>query len=241
MKQSPRKKKIILSYNNRFLVGLITALLFVFMAFEYTSVKSYEKKPPERPKSIVDELIYPPITLRKEIKEPPKPKSAKTPEIKVVKKLSKPKTKAIEPKPKKTASKFVIDPNFYGMGEEKFDEPEFIPNSVIEVFPHTNACADLSGEALKECSRLDISNKIKERFNTPEILKDIGGKQGVLMVFTINEKGLIEDIKVKQSTHESMAKAAKNAIKKLPQMTPPSHHGRKVKMTLEVPVVVDFK
>lgn len=209
------------------------------MAFEYTVERNNILVFPEMKKILVDELIYPPITLRKEKLEPPKAAKTNSPEIKIVKQIIEPIPEPIDPKPVELIEN--IDPTFYGMDDETIDEPEFIPSMVIEVFPHTNACAGLSGEALKACSQLDISNKIKERFKTPEILKDIGGKQGVLMAFTINEYGLIEDIKVKQQTHKSMGIAAQEAIKKLPQMTPPSHHGRKVKMTLEVPVIVDFK
>jgi protein TonB len=240
MSKLPQKTPKFLDFRGRFLVGLILSLSLVLMAFEYTVERSndYTFGNP-----IVDHdgEELPPITLRKEVPEKPQPKpETKTNQIKIVENLPPEKPIEKEPKPKETEP-FEFNPESYGMNiPEKLDEAE-LPRSSVEVFPHTNACAGLEGEELKNCSLQDIVNMIKERFVVPEILNDIGGRQGAEMSFIINEEGSVEQIETVQETHTEMGKASKAAISKLPTFVPPSHHGKKVKLIIKVPIVVSIK
>ncbi|MEX2379105.1 MAG: energy transducer TonB [Vicingaceae bacterium] len=240
MKTPIQKSPKLLNFANRLLIGFVITLFVVFTAFEYTIERSLPKIETERGTPIEDDFL-PPITIRKvdEVKKPEPPKQ-KTPEMKIVEKIVK--TETIEKPDEKIESQvdINIDKNYYGMGEEIIDEDE-PPRSSVEIFPHTAACAGLHGEALKACSMQDIVNHIKKSIEIPEILKDIGGSHGANMIFVINELGKVEQIRVDQQTHKSMGEAAKKAIEKLPQMTPPSQHGQAVSLTVTVPVVVDIQ
>lgn len=238
MKNSAPKNQLstkLLNFSNRILIGFVLALFFVFTAFEYTLEKN-TFTPKNDEVVTTDDGYLPPITIRKveDVKKPAPPKQ-KTPEIKIVEKIEK--TALTEKAEDPSDVKVDIDKNYFGMGEEIIDEKE-LPRSSVEIFPHTANCAGLKGEALKACSMQDIVNHIKKSIEIPEILKDIGGRQGANMTFVINEEGKVEQIKVEQQTHKSMGDAAKKAIEKLPQMTPPSQHGQAVPLSVTVPVVV---
>lgn len=241
MKRNPSQKEKILSYSNRMLIGLSISLAFVFMAFEYTSIKTNKTFSYQPEVKIVDELELPPFRIEKKKLTPPEPKQ-NTDQMKIVDEL-KPKeiieVEPIKPKELKSTSTIDINPDLYFPKEKVVEENH--PRSSVEVFPHTNNCKGLEGDALKDCSMRDLVNLIKKEFKTPGILKEIGGRQGALMSFIINQDGEVEEIKVVQETHSSMGKAAANAIKKLPSMTPPSHHGKKVKLIIEVPIVVNLR
>ncbi|MAC96373.1 MAG: hypothetical protein CMC96_12835 [Flavobacteriales bacterium] len=239
MKNSIENKSRILNFTNRLLIGFVIALFVVFTAFEYTIVKSIPVSEGDEICAIKDDDFLPPITIRKveEVKKP-KPPKQKSPDLTIVKDIEKlkPSDKPIE----KVNAATVIDKNYFGMGEEIIDEVE-PPRSSVEIFPHTENCAGLNGEALKACSLQDIVNHIKREIEIPEILKEIGGRHGANMTFVINNEGKVEQIKVDRQTHRSMGEAAKKAIEKLPQMTPPSQHGQAVSLIVTVPVVVSIQ
>lgn len=242
MKNLTEIKSRILNFTNRLLIGLVIALFVVFTAFEYTIVKSVPVSEGDEICVLKDDDFLPPITIRKveEVKKP-KPPKQKGPDITIVKDIEKPKPtdKPTEPI-EKVNTATVIDKNYFGMGEEIIDEVE-PPRSSVEIFPHTENCAGLNGEALKACSLQDIVNHIKREIEIPEILKEIGGRHGANMTFVINNEGKVEQIKVDRQTHRSMGEAAKKAIEKLPQMTPPSQHGQAVSLIVTVPVVVSIQ
>ena len=115
------------------------------------------------------------------------------------------------------------------------------PYTSVQVFAHYDNCKGLVNDELKACGMLSIRNEIQKRFKVTPQLKDIGGRQGVLMEIIIDESGEVEGIKTLQKTTVAMEEATKQAIHRLPKMNPAQQQGRNVRLRIEVPVVLSLK
>jgi len=96
------------------------------------------------------------------------------------------------------------------------------------------------GEESKNCSRLDIVNRINKQFRVSPQLQDINRNQAALMSFIVDEKGNIHSIKALQATSKAMAEDCKKAIERLPRMNPALQQGRPVSLQMEIPIRVSF-
>ena len=230
-------------FANRFLTGLIVALSLALTAFEWTSwttepTVGFKVERTDNPEEILPPITYQVDKLKKVQSKKP------SDQMSIVEVFSKPDPAPIdEPEPVEPAVEPLapIDPNYFG--EAHFDEVvEDIIHENVQVFAHYKTCEGLMGEALKSCSVQDIQQRIFNNFKTTPQLKEIGGKQGALMSFVVDQEGKITEIKVVQSTNKAMAKAAKKAIENLPNVDfPANQQGRKVALRVEVPIVFNLK
>lgn len=244
MKNPNHKREVRFPFAQRFLTGLIIALNLSLTAFEWTSVKINPDIPEIEVDSTYfdDDLILPPITHRKEKIRELKPK-APTPEFIVV---DKPTPEVVEPTVDETPTdNKSTDDNtskvkFIDYAEDTNYNPELENKvyTVVEIFAHYDKCAELRGDELQNCSELSIVNEVKRRFKVTEQMKSIGGNQAALMSFVIDKEGNISNIRTVQSQNKYVAKAAKKAIEKLPQMNPAMQQGRAVALRVQIPIVV---
>lgn len=244
MKRSPHKKnQRFLGQSQRFLIGLLIAMSMVHLAFEWKTEEviivgdEYEWKGPrtEDDEPVLISLATPPPR--------PKPKPERNNgQIEIVKEFEKNVEKPEEYKDD-SFEEFEFDPDQYG-GDEHADlgiENHPKPVNQIEIYPHTANCIGLVDKEMEECSKREIMRLVKDRMNTPDILRDIGSKQGVLMKFTIGKNGLVRDVEILQSTHPALAKEASRALRSLPELNPAMQNGMPVSLSMEVPIVLDFK
>ena len=235
-----RNENKIMGANNRFLIGLIVALSFTLVAFEWTSTRTYEGFTYDpKPMGEKDPEVLLPIFPRKDL-ERPKPK-VEGPDMKIVEDIFK-KDLPKEELKKEEHIDLTFDPDIYG-GEEILPEENhpYVDFKKMEIYPHTNACIGLEGEAMKSCSQEEIIRLVKTRIKIPEILFDIGGKQGVQVEFTVNKNGEIEDVNVLQQTNKQLAVAATKTIMELPRLNPAVQNGMPVPMRITLPIVIDIR
>ena len=236
------------NFTNRFLTGLTIALAFTLTAFEWTTVSIHEIDRENPDITYYDDEELPPITYTPEKPAkplPPKPHPSPTPVID----LSKPKPDPIPTPPiddkgidnNDLLDKF--DPTLYGHGDDhNYDkiEDKIYDFFSIQVFAHYDNCSNLSGDALRDCSQLEIVKRIKKNFRISEQLKDAGGKQIAQIGFIIDKEGNIHSVEVIASTSKAMGRDAVKAIKKLPKMNPAQQQGRNVALQLKIPITVEI-
>lgn len=228
---------------NRFLSGLVIALALTLTAFEWTTVTTAPIFDYSTPYSNDIEEMLPPVTYQMDKVEKIQAKkptdkfeivavlSDPTPDLKDDPTLNKPAVNPLAP----------IDPGFFG--KDHFDNPDGnVPYEKVQVFAHYKKCSGLTGEALQACSQQDIQQRIINNFRTPPQLKAIGGKQGALVSFVVDNVGNITEVTVKQSTSQPMAKAAIEAVESLPKMDfPANQQGKDVALRMSIPIVLNLK
>jgi len=83
-----------------------------------------------------------------------------------------------------------------------------------------------------------VTEIVKDNFNQKIVEHlNLKGKQRIFTQFKINEKGFVEDIKVRPSTHPELEKEAKRVIKLLPQFKPGKQGGKNIATIHTLPIV----
>ena len=232
-------------FMNRFLSGLVIALALTLTAFEWTTVTT-EERPENLPTRTNDiEEMLPPITYRPDEARKVLPEKP-TDQVTIVEEIFTTKPEPIPAKNEPATNTApvelplpVFNPGHYG--EEPEVDEDIIYESV-QVFAHYKKCSGLTGSELQACSQQDIQQRIFKNFRTPQQLKAIGGKQGALVSFVVDNLGNITEVTVKQSTSKAMAKAATKAVESLPKMDfPANQQGRDVALRMSIPIVLNLK
>ncbi|MDX5404704.1 MAG: energy transducer TonB [Bacteroidota bacterium] len=218
-----------------FWVGLVIALFLVLLAFQWRTYYQLKLNDPVALSTLVEEDPIP-----QTFREPEKKKSI----------VSDPKPgdeepgKEVEPEPKKIA---VID---FG-SEDGTDSLDHIPNIRIQddepipVFDVANkpifpGCEDEMGEdARLACMNLKMREFINKEATYPEVARTLRTQEKIYVSFVIGTDGEVQDVKIARGTDESLKSEAMRVIRKLPKMKPAMQAGRKVPVTLTIPV--DFK
>ena len=169
-----------------------------------------------------------------------KPKSP-TPEIEIVKTLS-PEIKD-EPVNEPTTAEQPATPEIntnidYGPNNNYTETEADRVHIVVEIFAHYDECKELRGVELQTCSQLSIKNRVARLFRVTEQMKYVGGNQSVLVSFVIDKEGNVTNIETVQTQNKYVAKAAKKAIEKLPQLNPAMQQGKIVSLLVQIPITV---
>lgn len=112
-----------------------------------------------------------------------------------------------------------------------------VPFAVIESVPIFPGCEGLAtNKERKECMSKVISQFVNENFDTG-LAKDLGlsGVNRVYVQFKISELGEIVDVKAR-APHPDLQAEAEKVIKKLPDMQPGEHDGKKVGVLYALPI-----
>ena len=219
-------------------LGLLLALIFAFVALEFTTIKTVtslnEKIPTDNQKFIADvgtiniERPEVPKTeiIRQDIPIPNEPVTPNNPLID-------------KPEWNNTLNPPVDNPS-EGIGiievvtpEDVNENVEFIKIEQVPVFP---GCEGLDNEASKKCFNKKISEFIVKRFdiNIANELQ-LNGKQIIVSRFTIDKTGNITDIKIR-APHKKLEKEAQRLIEGLPTMTPGKQRLRPVNVIYTLPI-----
>jgi protein TonB len=121
------------------------------------------------------------------------------------------------------------------MGEAE-EIVEDVPFAVIEDVPIFPGCQG-NKEELRNCFSEKISEHIHKQFKV-SLASDLNlsaGKKRIFTMFTINQKGAIEDIKVK-APHPRLEKEGFRVVNSLPKFTPGKQRGVPVKVRYAVPI-----
>ncbi|MFV0249020.1 MAG: energy transducer TonB [Tenacibaculum sp.] len=114
---------------------------------------------------------------------------------------------------------------------------EKIPFNLVEEIPLFPKCEKEPLIKQAKCFDEQMSKHILNQFNYPEEAIEKGIEGRVLVQFTINKLGAIEDIKMRSPQGgEILEKETLRLIKKLPKFIPGKHNGEVVKVKYGLPV-----
>ena len=98
-------------------------------------------------------------------------------------------------------------------------------------------CVGLSDKKDQEaCLNQFIARHLQKNIRYPEKWRRMGVEDQVIVSFIINHEGYIENIQVSNGEYREFDEEAKRVISELPRFSPASHMGRKVKMSMALPV-----
>ncbi len=147
-----------------------------------------------------------------------------------------------------TIKEIVLDPTDETPTDELINSIEEVPGddidvevtlpfTVIEEVPIYPGCEGLGKEESKLCFTNKITKFVNKRFDTSlaEGL-NVSGKQKIWVQFKIDKTGKVVDI-IANSPHKSLIKEAVRVVEKLPQMTPGKQRKRPVSVKYTLPIV----
>ncbi|MCK0107842.1 M56 family metallopeptidase [Flavobacteriaceae bacterium S0825] len=117
-----------------------------------------------------------------------------------------------------------------------------VPYSHIEQPPMSKECKMLnSAEEQRKCTSQAVQKHVVKNFNT-NLAGDLGllGRQTIITMFKIDEKGRIVNIKAR-APHPKLEEEAIRVIKSLPKMIPGKQKGKRVVVPFSLPIVFEVK
>ncbi|WP_347923993.1 energy transducer TonB [Pontimicrobium sp. SW4] len=117
-----------------------------------------------------------------------------------------------------------------------------VPYSHIEQPPMSKECKMLnSAEEQRKCTSQAVQKHVAKNFNT-NLAGDLGllGRQTIITMFKIDEKGRIVNIKAR-APHPKLEEEAIRVIKSLPKMIPGKQKGKRVVVPFSLPIVFEVK
>ena len=232
------KKARIESYSKIFFqLGLVLALLVVYLSIEWKSFDRYvsELNMVNFEDEVVEDI---PITERiMEVKPPPPPPPAPE-KIQIVadqEEIEETVLESTETDESEAIETIEID-DIEEVEEEELTEN--VPFAIVEHVPIYPGCT-----GTKEQKRRCLQEKIKmhvNRFYNTEISQELGltpGKKKVFVLFKIDKTGKIVDVRAR-GPHKRLEKEAIRVVKKLPQMIPGKQRGRPVGVSYTLPITL---
>ena len=201
-------------------IGLIIALSFSIMSYEYTSAASEIKDLGDVSMETLEEEDIE-ITRPEEEKPPPPPEEPEAPEEIEIKENEEELEKEVEIETVETDETEMIE-----MEEEEFSEP-FIS---VEQMPIFGKCKD------EACTQSEIMKFIARNFKYPEIAKANGIEGRVIIEFVVEKDGKVGRVKILLGLDKHVDKAAIEVVEKLPKFTPGRQIGKAVPVKYTVPI-----
>lgn len=118
---------------------------------------------------------------------------------------------------------------------EEIEEVSFIMIEDAPVFPGCEKYKSKSER--KKCMSEKIQKHVNRKFNTG-LASDLGlneGRQRITVLFTINENGVVSDIK-SRGPHPRLEKEAERVVRLLPKMEPGKQRKKNVKVKYTLPI-----
>lgn len=210
-------------------IGLIIALLFVYVAFNWNSKETQVAELTNNTTVVeVEDMV--PIT-----QETPPPPPVETPKLPAF-------TDQIDI----VDDNIKIDDNFLNLednpntGVEIMDyveevkeeavEEEAIPFQLVEEKPSFNG-----GDAN------EFSKWVNSKLVYPEIAKENGVQGRVTLQFTVNADGTVSNVKVLRGVDSSLDKEAVRVVSSSPKWKPGKQRDRAVKVTYTFPVIFQLR
>ena len=223
-----RKKDINRNSGIYFVFGLALVLLLTFIALEW---KSYDQKKEwdisfEMAKNIIDE---PEIVIRKKKEIPKKIKSPA--EIKIEEDDEEIEETLIESTETNTDTEVVPIDSIAVMEDPIDDEIPFFAIEEVPVFPGCENAKDK-----RSCFQEMIIKHVKKNFQYPDIAQEMGLEGRVDVLFVVDKKGHIVDLKMR-GPHQILEDEAARIISKLPRMEAGKQRGSPVRVPFTMPII----
>lgn len=217
-------------------IGLMASLSLTLVAFEWTGFNYKSNEYVDS--SIAEDWTEPiPVTIIKNEPEvKPKNRKARSPEVKIVDKLTKPKGKV-------DFSLKAAMSGFDSGGDEDYGEPadgdEGTPTIIYDLLgnkPHYADCENIvDPDAQAACTESKIIQFVVDNTKFPSELRNL--EQTIYVNFVIDTDGSITEVEASgRKTHPRLEKAAVDAVSKLPAMVPGEQLGKPVRVRFTIPV-----
>ena len=232
------KKARIESYSKIFFqLGLVLALLVVYLSIEWKSFDRYVSE--MNMVNFQDEDVQDiPITERIiEIKPPPPPPPAPE-KIQIVADLEEIEETVLEStETDETDAIEIIEIEAIEEVEEE-EIVENIPFAIVEevpIYPGCTGTKEQKRQCLQDKIRIHVNKKYN--LNLPQELGLSPGKKKVFVLFKIDKDGNISDARAR-GPHKRLEKEAIRVVNLLPKMTPGKQRGRSVSVSYTLPITL---
>jgi len=209
-------------------IGFVIALLFVYVAFDWTTKEKAEAALVAET-VVVEEEEMVPITQET---PPPPPEVPKTvvlsDQIDIVDDDIKVEDNILNLEDNDNIGVEIMD-YVEEVAEEEVEE-EAIPFQIVEVKP------SFQGGDANTFSKWVANNLVY-----PEIAKENGVSGRVMLQFTVNPNGSISDVKVLRGVDSSLDKEAVRVVSSSPKWEPGRQRDRAVKVTYTFPVIFQLR
>lgn len=217
-----------------FVMGLTLVLFLTWRALEY---KTYPKEHVLTELIVVDDDIKEDVPVTESLPKimPPPPPSAPD-VIEVVedtKEIEETVIESTETSQEAVIEDVVIDVDDVAVGEE--EEEIIVPFAVIEKVPVFPGCEGGTEAERKACFQDKIQEHILKNFSYPEIAREMGIQGKVFVLFYIDSKGYVTDIKTR-GPDRLLDEEAQRIIASLPKMIPGNQRGKDVKVPYSIPI-----
>ena len=210
------------------LVGLVLALGFTYICFEWTNTEVMRPDANNFSEEMYNdsEELPPPS----EQNEPPQEVKAETPPPQIVTEI-----KVVE-NDKETKEVIIKDPEDKGDPiAEALPIEEDEQEDTEEIFTIVEKKADFPGGTAK------LMEFLKKELNYPQVAIDNNIQGRVYVEFVVNKDGSIQDVKVARGVDPSLDNEAIRVVKKMPKWTPAEQRGKTCRSRFTLPVLFKFK
>ncbi|MDC3337146.1 energy transducer TonB [Flavobacteriales bacterium] len=231
-----------------FYIGLVISLALSLLAFEWVISKSDEVDIYEP--MVSEETPWVVVIDSKKIPEKPLP----NPAISEMQLLSTGVNKV-------NAAKFTNDLNNRDVGDIANTKPWIddedifyidpfpgkITKSIFDIDqrPHYNACLGGGGytSLVYDCTVEQVFKYVRTHIKVPECVKLSGGKQIVMALVKLNEKGRVADVSVLNSDAvcEDCSIEAMRVLLQLPPMNPGIYGGMNISVSFSIPIKFEYR
>ncbi len=236
------------NYALNFKLGLILALAFVVMAFNYTSKDNRLETIIEEPVFVVKDIEMIRTPYKKKL---PPPALSLTDKTELVEEVTIPDETEIEPE---TIPLEIEDDLPFDFGEENgiVVEDEIEPEvdeepldilieepvrDFAEYMPSFGNCdVTLSKEEYKQCSDAAMLQYFAKQIQYPATARENGIQGRVILKFIIDENGKITNPRVLKGVAGGCSQEALRVLNSMPKWKPGRHGGRNVKVNFTLPV-----
>lgn len=222
-------------------LGLVLSLLIVYFSLE---LKVYERDIDDLIGNINNEVIEEiiPITERVELIKPPPPPPPAPEVIEIVEDIADIEETVLEST--ETDETEAIEVIEISEIEEVVEEEEIIeevPFAIIEEAPIYPGCKGSKAER-KKCLQQKIREHVNKKYNVG-LAEELGlepGKKKVYVLFKINHKGNITDVRAR-GPHKRLEKEAVRVVQLLPKMIPAKQRGKPVNIKYTLPITLEVR
>jgi len=241
------------NYAINFKIGLMVAMGFVVMAFNYTSKENRLADVDVGNKIFNVEDIEIVRTAHK--KKLPPPALTLTEKTELVEEITEP--DETENKPETISIDIEDDPVDFGEETGTGDVDEIEPEvdeepldilieepvrDFAEYMPSFGECdITLSKEEYKQCSDNSLLKYIANQIKYPAVARENGIEGRVIVKFVVDETGKIQNPKVLRGVSGGCSEEALRVLNKMPKWKPGRHGGRNVKVYFTLPIYFKLK
>jgi len=238
-----KNENVKLENYSRFFIqlGLVLSLLIVYISLEH---KVYERTIDDLIGNINDETIEEiiPITERVELIKPPPPPPPAPEVIEIVEDKAEIEETVLEStETDESEAVEVVDISDIDEVVEEEEIIEEVPFAVIEEAPIFPGCKGSKAQR-KACLQKKIREHVNKKYNVG-LAEELGldpGKKKVYVLFKINHKGDITDVRAR-GPHKRLEKEAVRVVQLLPKMIPAKQRGKAVNIKYTLPITLEVR